>query len=189
MSVKHAAAACCSVSSLSWRQLRGMRLPLSRRRLFVGDPLDATGFDGRLLACPPWCHAAPGLWAWMRLCPLTVQLPLMTASPHCLGVVFVRWCCPYLDEVALDVASVDVRLSVGRGCISLLRHRAVMRIVVSGRGCDCDSPAYSPSTGPSDARYYQHHYHCDCRSMRKRRMWMSERRRRRRRRSMAHPSF
>ena len=80
-----------------WRQLRGMRLPLSRRRLFVGDPLDATGFDGRLLARPPCCHAAPGLWAWMRLCPLTVQLPLMTASPHCLGVVFVRWCCPYLD--------------------------------------------------------------------------------------------
>ena len=139
-----------------WRQLRVMRLPLSRRRLFVGDPLDATGFDGRLLACPPCCHAAPGLWAWMRLCPLTVQLPLITASPHCLGVVFVRWVLPLSRRVALDVASVDVRLSVGRGYVSLLRHRAVMRALVCERGCVCVGLAYSPSTVPSDARYDQH---------------------------------
>ena len=99
-------------------------------------------------------------------------------------------------HVALGVASVDVRLSAGRGCVSLLVHSAVMRLVVSGRGCDCDSPAYSPSTGPSDARYYQHHCHCDCRSMRRKmrrkmRRMMRERRRRRRRRrrSLAHPYF
>ena len=96
-SVQHAAATDGSVFSLSCRQLRGMGLPLSRCRLFVGDPHDATGFDGRLLACPPCCHAAAGLWTWMRLCPLTLQLPLMTTSPRCLGIVFVRWCCPYLD--------------------------------------------------------------------------------------------
>ena len=46
-------------------------------------------------------------------------------------------------RVALDVASVDVRLSVGRGCVSLLVHRAVMRLVVSGRGWGCVGPAYN----------------------------------------------
>ena len=38
-------------------------------------------------------------------------------------------------RVALDVASIDVRLSVGRGCASWLAHRAVMRLVVCG--CEC----------------------------------------------------
>ena len=46
-------------------------------------------------------------------------------------------------RVALDIASVDVRLSVGRGCGSLVARRAVMRLVVSGRGCGCVGPAYS----------------------------------------------
>ena len=46
-------------------------------------------------------------------------------------------------RVALDVATVDVRLSVGRGCVSLLVHSAVMRLVLSGRGCGCVGPAYS----------------------------------------------
>ena len=179
MSVKRAAAAGCSVSSLSWHQLRGMRLPLSRRRLFVSDPLDATGFDGRLLACPPCCHAAPGLWAWMRLCPHTVQLPLITASPHCLGVVFVRWCSPYLDvSHSTLLQSTFVCLWVVAAASPCFRHRAVMRLMVCGRGCDCVGPAYSPST-----------CHCDCRSMRKRRMRMSERRWRRRRRILGHPYF
>ena len=40
-------------------------------------------------------------------------------------------------RAAVDVASVDVRLSVGRGCVSLLADCAGMRLVVSGRGCDC----------------------------------------------------
>ena len=39
--------------------------------------------------------------------------------------------------VAFNVASVDVRLSVGLGCVSLLVERAVMRLVVTGRGCGC----------------------------------------------------
>ena len=46
-------------------------------------------------------------------------------------------------SVALDVASVDVRLSIGRGCGSLVARRAVMRLAVSGRGCGCVSPAFS----------------------------------------------
>ena len=44
-------------------------------------------------------------------------------------------------RVALDVASVDVRLSVGRGCASLIAHHAVMRLEVSERGCGCVGPA------------------------------------------------
>ena len=40
-------------------------------------------------------------------------------------------------RVVLDVASVDVSLSVGRGCASLLVERAVMRLVLDGRGCGC----------------------------------------------------
>ena len=43
-------------------------------------------------------------------------------------------------RVALDVDSVDFRLSIGRGCGSLLAHRAVMRLVVRGRGCGCVGP-------------------------------------------------
>jgi hypothetical protein len=46
-------------------------------------------------------------------------------------------------RVALDVASVDVRLSVGRGCASLLEHRAVAWLVVSERGCSYVGPACS----------------------------------------------
>ena len=46
-------------------------------------------------------------------------------------------------RVALDVVSLYVRLSVGRGCVSLLVNRAGMRLEVSGRGCGCDSPACS----------------------------------------------
>jgi hypothetical protein len=59
------------------------------------------------------------------------------------------WCCVRARallpprRVALDVASVDIRLSVGRGCVSLVTHRAVMRLVVCGRGCGCVSPVYS----------------------------------------------
>ena len=45
--------------------------------------------------------------------------------------------------IALDIASVDVRLSVGRGCDSSLAHRAVMRLEVSRRGCGCVCPACS----------------------------------------------
>jgi hypothetical protein len=86
VSFQHAAAAGCSVSSLSWRQLRGMGLPLSRRRLIVGDPLAATGFDGRLLACPPCCHAAAGLWAWTRLSAYCAA-----AADECVSSLL--WCC------------------------------------------------------------------------------------------------
>ena len=39
--------------------------------------------------------------------------------------------------------AVNVRLSVGRGCVSLLVQRAVMWLVVSGRGCDCVGQACS----------------------------------------------
>ena len=46
-------------------------------------------------------------------------------------------------RVALDIASVDVRLSLGRGCGSLVARRAVMRLVVNGRGCGCVDPACS----------------------------------------------
>ena len=35
------------------------------------------------------------------------------------------------------------RLSVGHGCVSLLDRRAVMRLVVSERGCGCVGPACS----------------------------------------------
>ena len=106
------------------------------------------------------------------------------------------WCCVRAlavllsRRVVLNLASVDVRLSVGRGCTSCLARRAVMRMVVSGRGCDCDSPAYIPSTVPSDARNYQHHCHCDCRSTRRKmRRKTRERRGRRRRRGLGHPRF
>ena len=46
-------------------------------------------------------------------------------------------------QVALDVASVDVRQSVGRGCASILVHRAATRLEVSGRGCGCVGPAFN----------------------------------------------
>ena len=46
-------------------------------------------------------------------------------------------------RVALDVVSLYVRLSVGRGCVSLVADRAVMRLVVCGRRCGCVGPAYS----------------------------------------------
>jgi hypothetical protein len=46
-------------------------------------------------------------------------------------------------RVTLDVASFNVRLSVGRGCVSLHVHRAVMRLVVSERVCGCVSPVCS----------------------------------------------
>jgi hypothetical protein len=39
--------------------------------------------------------------------------------------------------------AVNVRLSVGRGCVSLLDHRTVMRLEVGGREHGCVSPSYS----------------------------------------------
>ena len=46
-------------------------------------------------------------------------------------------------RVALDVDSVDFRLSVGRGCASMVAHRTVMRLVVRGRGFGFAGPACS----------------------------------------------
>ena len=51
----------------------------------------------------------------------------------------------------LNVASVDVHLSVGRGCASLLVHSAVMRLVVCGRECGCRGASVQlprPVSGP-----------------------------------------
>ena len=59
------------------------------------------------------------------------------------------WCCVRARallpprRVALDVASVDVRLSVARGCASFPVQRAVMRLVVRARGCVCVGTACS----------------------------------------------
>ena len=47
------------------------------------------------------------------------------------------------SSLLLVAATVNIRLSVGRGCASLLVHGAVMRLVVSGRGYGCVSQAYS----------------------------------------------
>ena len=46
-------------------------------------------------------------------------------------------------RVAVDIATVDIRLSVGRGCASLLVNRAVTRLVVRERGCGCVGPAFN----------------------------------------------
>ena len=51
--------------------------------------------------------------------------------------------CSCLDVSRVTSRQVDIRLSVGRRCASLLDHRAVMRLVVDGRGCGCGSPACS----------------------------------------------
>ena len=80
---------------------------------------------------------------WIRLSRSNVQLLPLTVSPHCRRTVFVRWCLLPSRRVAVDVASVDVRLTVSRGCASLFAHRAVVRLVVRGCGFGRVGPACS----------------------------------------------
>ena len=96
VSLQHEAAASNCVSSLSGRRFRAMLLLLSRRlcsspsRLMCPDP---TPVDARAL-----CGDATGVqWTWMRLRSPAVHRQLMSASPHCPGVVFMRWRCSCLD--------------------------------------------------------------------------------------------
>ena len=90
VSVQRAAAASRGASPLSCRLLRLMVLCLSRRRLLITATVREHGSDARLLGRAPCCHAAgvPGTWVWLSR--PTAQIPLLTTSPHCPGVVFVR---------------------------------------------------------------------------------------------------
>ena len=66
-------------------------------------------FDSSLSSPPRFVRLGPTLvsllvrravmriWTWRRLSRSTVQLLLLTASPHCPGVGFVRWYCSCLD--------------------------------------------------------------------------------------------
>ena len=91
-SLQPEAAASMFVSLMSWRRLGVMLLLLSRRLSLVPATVNVARSDARVLARPACCHVAGGLWTLMPLSPPSVQLPQMTASPHCPGVVFVRWC-------------------------------------------------------------------------------------------------
>ena len=108
----------------------------SPSRLMCSSP---TLVDAR----PPCGEEAGVQLTRMRLRSPTVQLPLLSVSPHCRRVMPVRWCLLGSRRVSLDVTAVNVRLSVGRGCVSLVADRTVMRLVVSRRGCSCVSPACS----------------------------------------------
>ena len=83
---------------------------------------------------------------------VSVRCP--AAAPDC--VTSLSWCCVgamvvlLSRHVALDAASVNVRLSVGRGFASLVARRAVMRLAVSRRGCGlCQSSVQLPRPASS----------------------------------------
>ena len=132
----------CSLNTLCSSRRRCCPTPLCSP-LPRSTCLDPTVVD----APPPCCDVGGGLWASMRLCGSKVQLPLLTVSPHCLGAL--SWCRvrPMVlllsRRVALGVDTVDVRQCVGRGCVSLFLHRAVMPLEVVGRGCGCIGPSCS----------------------------------------------
>ena len=105
--------------------------------------LDVRRSDARLLAHPPCCHVAGGLLTWTRLYPSTVQLRLLTASPHCPGVTFVRWCCPCLDVSGSTLLqSTLVRASVADAPPCSLTVLSCGWWSVR-HGCGCGCPVYS----------------------------------------------
>jgi hypothetical protein len=79
-------------------------------------------------------YTAAGDWAWMRLCRSSMQLLRAAASPHCPGVSSVGCGCPCRDVACSSVIRLMLLGSTG---VSLRAHRAVTRLLVSGRGCGC----------------------------------------------------
>ena len=83
---------------------------------------------------------AVGDWAWMRRCRPSMKLLREAASPHCPGVSSVGWGCPCRDVACSSV----IRLMLlGSTVVSFRAHRAVTRLLVCGRGCDCVGSACS----------------------------------------------
>ena len=123
-----------SVFSWSCCQLGVMVLLFARRLLLDTATVDAPGSDARLLADTPCCHAPGGRWTL----DTAVSIQCAAAAADSASPLSTRWIRAMLlllsRRAAVDVASVHVRLSVGRGCVSLLADCAGMRLVVSGRG-------------------------------------------------------
>ena len=144
--IQRVAAAADCVSSLSTHCVRAMVLATVsayRVRHCVSQRSPVCRSWMRLLARPPCCHAA----GRQRTVDTAVSIQCEAADADCVSSLSTRCVRARVQllprRVALDVASVDVRLSVGRGCVSLLVHSAVMRLVVSGRRCDCVRPVCS----------------------------------------------
>jgi hypothetical protein len=142
VSVQRAAAAGGSVFSLSWRRLRATLLLIYQRLLFVTVTVDVSDSEARGCACTVLS------WGWWSM-GVDAAVSVQSAADDADCVSSFSWCCVraavllLYRRVALDDPSVDVRLSAGRGCVSLVADRAVMRLVVSGRRCGCVSPVYS----------------------------------------------
>ena len=91
----------------------------------------------RLLARPPCCHAAGGERTSLWLCPSSLQLPMLTTSPHCLRDVFVLTCCSCLAETrSTESTSVCPSVVDAAPCSSTV-------LVVGGRGCGFLGPVCS----------------------------------------------
>ena len=112
------------VSLLPYRRLRVMVVHACRLRLLVAVSVDTAGFDARLLARPPSCHAAGSQWTWMLLCRSSAQLQRPAASPHC-RTGSVRWSCFCFD---FSLSSPPRFMRLGSTLVSLLVRRSVMRI-------------------------------------------------------------
>ena len=96
---------------------------------------------------PPCSPTAQSCGWWSVGVDAAVSAYCAPATVDCFSSL--SWCCVRARallpprRVALDVASVDVRLSVARGCASFPVQRAVMRLVVRARGCVCVGTACS----------------------------------------------
>ena len=79
-------------------------------------------------------YTAVGDWPWKRRCRSSMQLLRTAASLHCPGVSSVGCGCPCRDVACSPVIRLMLLGSTG---VSLRAHRAVTRLLVSGRGCGC----------------------------------------------------
>ena len=90
-----------------------------------------------------WWVDNPAAWRDVRGRDCSCGGVVITTA-YSLSTRWIRAMVPLLSRrVALDVASVYVRVSVGRGCVSWLALRALLRLVVSRRGFGCVGRACS----------------------------------------------
>ena len=90
-----------------------------------------------------WWVDNPAAWRDVRVRDCSCGGVVITTA-YSLSTRWIRAMVPLLSRrVALDVASVYVRVSVGRGCVSWLALRALLRLVVSRRGFGCVGRACS----------------------------------------------
>ena len=118
--------------SLGWTTRSvALTAPQGVRTRFTGRLVIVTGAT---VSTTLLLHTAVGDWAWMRLGRSNMQLLRTAASFHCPVVSSVGWGCPCRDVACSSVIRLMLLGSTG---VSLRAHRAVTRLLVSGRGCGC----------------------------------------------------